>query len=142
MLHNLRGRTMTVTLKVFEQFTELMVRQAFPDHRHRRRRQMPTGSSRGHVRAREIVILMTTAASDSICALPVLSTTDLHCVLMTIVSLSGKISRRVAIHTARMVEHWDNRLESSGRPGIIARDSFMNESCSGAFHSSGGDPWD
>src|SRR6202042_2914459 len=93
MLHNLRGRTMAVTFGIFEQFTELMVRQALPYHRHRGRRQMPTGSSRRHVQAREIVILMTGAASDSICALSVLSTTDLHCVLMTIVSLSRRISR-------------------------------------------------
>jgi len=84
---------MTVPLRIFEQFTELMVRQALPDHRHRGRRQMPIGRPRRHVQAREIVILMTGAASDSSCALPVWSTTDLHCVLMTIVSLSRKISR-------------------------------------------------
>jgi hypothetical protein len=142
MLHHLRGRTMTVPLRIFEQFTELMVRQALPDHRHRGRRQMPTRSSRRHVHAREIAILMTGAASDSICALPVWSTTDLHCVLMTIIPLSRKISRRVAIHAARVVKHRDNCLESSGRPGIIARDSFMNQLCSGPFHSSGGEPWD
>jgi hypothetical protein len=93
MLHNLRGRTMAVPLRIFEQFTELMVGQALPDHRHRGRRQMPTGSSRRHVQAGEIVILMTGAASDSTCTLPVWSTTDLHCVLMTIISLSRKISR-------------------------------------------------
>jgi hypothetical protein len=79
------------------------------------------------VQAREIVILMTGAASDSIYALPVWSTADLHRVTMTIVSLTRKISLGVAIHTARVVEHRDNCLESSGRPGIIARDSFMNE---------------
>jgi hypothetical protein len=94
------------------------------------------------VQAREIVILMTGAASDSICALPVWSTTDLHCVLMTIVSLSREISRCVAIHAARVAEHRDNCLESSGGPGIIARDSLMNELCSGTFRSSDGDPWD
>src|ERR1700733_6142129 len=93
MLHNLRGRMMAVPLRVFEQFAELMVRQPFPDHRHRRRRQMPIGRPRGHVQAREIVILMTGAASDSIYALPLWSTTDLHCVSMTIISLSRKISR-------------------------------------------------
>ena len=84
---------MTVPLGIFEQFTELMVRQPLPDHRHRRRWQMPIGSSRRHVQAHEIVVLMTSAASHSVDALSVWSTTDLHCVSMTIVSLSRKISR-------------------------------------------------
>jgi hypothetical protein len=54
---------------------------------------MPIGRSRGHVQAREIVILVTGAAADSIYALPVWSTADLHRVTMTIVSLTRKISR-------------------------------------------------
>src|ERR1700683_5532735 len=103
MLYNLRGSTMTVLVRIFEQFTELMVRQSLPDHRHRGRRQMPIGRPRKHVQADEIVILMTGAASDSIYSLPLWSTADLHCVSMTVVPLSREISRCVAIHTARVV---------------------------------------
>src|SRR5580693_975572 len=102
MLHNLLRRTMTVPLGIFEQFTKLMVGQSLPDHRHRWRGQMPTGSSRRHVPSREIVVLMTRAAFHCVNPRPVWSPTDLHGVPMTIVSLSRKISYRVAIHTARM----------------------------------------
>jgi len=139
MLHNLLRRTMTVPLGIFEQFTKLMVRQPFPDHRHRRRWQMPIGSSRRHVQAREIVALMTGAAFDGVYALPVWSTTDLHCVSMAIISLSRKISLGMTIDTARMAEHRHNRFESSSGAGIIAH-SFMNELCCGIFHSGHGNP--
>ena len=84
---------MTVPLGIFEQFTKLMVRQSFPDHRHRWRWQMPIRSSWRHVQSREIVVLMTRAAFHSVDAFAVWSTTDLHCVQMTIVSLSREISR-------------------------------------------------
>jgi hypothetical protein len=104
MLHNLLGRTMTVLLWIFEQFTELMVRQSLPDHRHRGRWQMPTGRSRGHVQAREIMILMTGAASDGIYSLSV-SATDLHCVAMAVVTLARKVSTGMTIHAARMAKH-------------------------------------
>ena len=142
MLHNLLQGTMAVPLGIFEQLTNLMVVEPLPDHRHRRRWQMPIGSSRRHAQACKIVVLMTRAASHSVNALPVWSTTDLHCVAMTIVSLSRKISRGVTIHAARVMEHRHDCFESSGRPGIIAWDFFMNELCFGTFHSSGGDPWD
>jgi len=85
MLHNLRRRTMTVPMRIFEKFTELMVRQALQiigiagDGRCNRAPPEACAS-------REIVILMTGAASDSIYALPVWSTADLHRVTMTIVS--------------------------------------------------------
>jgi hypothetical protein len=139
MLHNLLGRTMTVLLGIFEQFTELMVRQPLPDHRHRRRGQMPTGRSRRHVQAHEIVVLMTGAASDSIHSLSV-STANLHCVAMAIVTLTRKVSTGVAIHTARMAKHWNNCFESRGGAGIVWRHNFMNDLCVRMFRSLNGDP--
>ena len=139
MLHNLLGRTMTVLLGIFEQFTELMVRQPLPDHRHRRRGQMPTGRSRRHVQAHEIVVLMTGAASDSIHSLSV-STANLHCVAMAIVTLTRKVSTGVAIHTARMAKHWNNCFESRGGAGIVWRHNFMNDFCVRMFRSLNGDP--
>jgi hypothetical protein len=53
-VHDLFNRTMTVLLWIFEQFTELMVRQPLRNHRHRGRGQMPIGSSRRHVQAHPI----------------------------------------------------------------------------------------
>jgi hypothetical protein len=101
---------------------------------------MPIGCPRRHVQAREIVILVTGAAADSIYALPVWSTADLHRVTMTIISLTRKISIRVAIHTARMTEHRHDCFESGSGAGIIARHYFMNELRSGMFHSLHGNP--
>jgi hypothetical protein len=93
---------MTVLLGIFEKFTKLMVRQPFPDHRHPGRRQMPIGSFRRHAQSHQIVVLMTRAASYGVNALPVWSTTDLHCVSMADVTLTRKVSRGVAIHAARI----------------------------------------
>jgi hypothetical protein len=125
MLHNLLGRTMAVLLGIFEQFTELMVGQTLPDHRHRGRRQMPTGRSGGHVQAREIVILMTGAAADGINSLSV-STANLHCVVMAVVTLTREVSTGVAIHAARVAKHRNNCFESSSGTGIVARRDFMD----------------
>src|SRR5580700_5605969 len=113
VLRNLPRRTTTVPPGILEQPTKLMVGKALPDHRHRGRRQMPIGGSRRHVQAREIVVLMTRAASHGVNALPVGSTADLHCVSMTIVSLPRTISHGVTIHAARMAEHRHNCFESS-----------------------------
>jgi hypothetical protein len=132
MLHNLLGRTMTVLLGIFEQFTELMVRQPFPDHRHRGSGQMPTGRSRGHVRAHEIVILMTAAASDGIYSMSV-SPANLHCVAMAVVTLARKVSAGVAIHTARVAKHRNNCFESRSGADIVA-----TELCVSMFHSLNG----
>jgi hypothetical protein len=101
---------------------------------------MPIGCPRGHVQAREIVILVTGPASDSIYALPVWSTANLHRVTMTIVSLTRKISIGVAIHTARMTEHRHNCFESGSGAGSIVRHYFQNELRSGMLHSLHGNP--
>jgi hypothetical protein len=101
---------------------------------------MPIGSSRRHVQAREVVILMTRTASHGVNAVPVWSAADLHCMSMTIVSLSRKISRGVTIHTARMAEHRDNCFESSSGAGIIARHRLVNQLRSGTYYCLHGSP--
>jgi hypothetical protein len=100
---------------------------------------MPTGRSRGHVQAYEIVILMTGAASDAIYSMSV-STANLHCVAMSVLTLTRKVSTRVAIHTARMVKHGNNCFESRSGNGIVWRHDFMNDLCVSSFHSLNGSP--
>jgi hypothetical protein len=95
---------------------------------------MPTGRSRRHVQASEIMILMTGAASDGINSLSV-STANLHCVAMAVVTLTRKVSTGVAIHTARVAKHRNNCFESRSRAGIIARHDFMNDLCIRMFQS-------
>jgi hypothetical protein len=100
---------------------------------------MPIGSSRRHVQARQIVALMTGAAFDGVYALPVWSTTDLHGVSMTIISLARKISLGMTIDTARIAEHRHNRFESCSCAGIIAH-FLTSELCGGIFHCGHGNP--
>src|ERR1700722_20400572 len=103
---------MTVPLGIFEQFTELTIRQTLPDHRHRGRGQMPAGRSRRRVQAGKIVILMARAAFDGIHAVSGWPTENLHRMAMTVVTLTRKVSLGVTIHTARMTKHWNNGFES------------------------------
>jgi hypothetical protein len=86
---------------------------------------VPTGCSWWHVQACQIVILMTGAASDAIYSLSV-STANLHCVAMAVVTLTWKIASRVAIHTARMAKHWNDCFESRSGARIVAR-AFVND---------------
>jgi hypothetical protein len=100
---------------------------------------MPTGRSRGHVQAHEIVILMTGAASDGIYSMSV-STANLHCVAMAVVTLTRKVSTGVAIHTARVVKHRNNCFESRSGADIVARPGFTSELCVSMFPSLNGNP--
>jgi hypothetical protein len=92
------------------------------------------------VQAREIVILMTGAASDGIYSLSV-SAANLHCVAMAVVTLTRKVTTGVAIHTARVAKHWNNCFESRSGAGIVARHDFMDDLCVGMFHSLNGNPY-
>jgi hypothetical protein len=85
------------------------------------------------------MILMTAAASDGIYSLSV-STANLHCVPMAVITLTRKVSAGVAIHTTRMAKRWNNCFESRSGAGIVARHNFTHELCVGMFHSSNGDP--
>lgn len=61
---------------------------------------MPIRLCRRRVQANEIVVLVASAACDSIRALPVWSTVNLHRESMAVVALTRKISVGVAIHAA------------------------------------------
>jgi hypothetical protein len=65
------------------------------------------------MRARKVMVLVTGAALNRIQSLPFGSASYLHRVLMTIVALAREVSRRVAIHAARMAQHRNNGLKSS-----------------------------
>jgi hypothetical protein len=140
MFHDLLRRTPTVSSGIFEQFTQLMVCQALPDHRHPGRWEMPIGCSRRHLQSCEIVILMTGTAFDGIHAVSVRSAMNLHGVAMAVVTLPRKVTQGMAIHTARMAKHRDNRFESRSRAGIGVRAWFMYELGRGMVRSLSGNP--
>ena len=131
MFHDLPRRAATIFSRIFEKFTKLMVCQALPDHRHPGRWEMPIGCSRRHVQSCEIVILMTGTAFDGIHAVSVRSAMNLHGVAMAVITLARKISGGVAIHTARMAKHGDNRLKSGSGAGVGVSVWFMNVLCRG-----------
>jgi hypothetical protein len=58
---------------------------------------------------------MTTAALDRIYSLSIRSAPDLHRMRVAIISLTRKVSRRVAIHAAGMPQDGNNIFERSGR---------------------------
>src|SRR5580765_3969376 len=105
MLHNLIHCAMAILRRIFKQLTQLPVAQAFPYHRHLRRWQMPIWGPRRHMLVHKIMVLMTCAALQTDDTLPLKTTPDVHCVPMSIVSLPGKVSCGMAIHTARMTEY-------------------------------------
>jgi hypothetical protein len=82
---------------------------------------MPTGRSGRQVQANQIVVVVTSAASDSVQTLPVWSTMNLHRVSMAVVTLPRKISIGVTIHATRVVKYGHNSFESSSGTGIVAR---------------------
>jgi hypothetical protein len=140
MLHNLFGCAMAVPVRIFEQFTELTIRQTLPDHRRRGRGQMPTGRSRRQVQAHEIVVLMARTALDGIHALPGWSAENLHRMAVAVVTLTRKVSMGVTIHTARMTKHRDNGFESSRGAIVVGRHDFMSASCFAMFRKLTGSP--
>src|SRR3954463_15764415 len=76
---------------------------------------MPIGSPGRHVFSSKIMVLMAGAASQTSDTLAFTPTPDVHSVPMSIVSLAGEVSTRMAVHAARMPEHGHNRFK--GRCG-------------------------
>src|SRR5262249_61193045 len=62
VLHNLGDAAMIVLIGVLELRANLSIRQALPDHRHRRRRQVPVRSAGRQVGTSKICALMTGTA--------------------------------------------------------------------------------
>jgi hypothetical protein len=118
MRDNLMNRSVPVPTGVLQQLTKLPVRQAFPDHRHVGRWQMPVGRSRRRMQSSRIVFLMTSAAYDRIRSASIGSAPDLQGMRMAVVSLPGKVSAGMAVHAARVMQYRNDPLEGSGRGPI------------------------
>ena len=70
------------------------------------------------MRAREIMVLVTGAALNRIYSLPIGSASDLHRVLVAIVSLTREISGRVTIHAPRMAQYRHDSLKGIRRRSV------------------------
>ena len=81
---------------------------------------MPVGRSWRCVRVGKILVLVASAALDGVHSLSIGSTADLHGVRMAIVALAREIASGVAVHTARMAQHGNDRLECRSR-GVRGR---------------------
>ena len=79
---------------------------------------MPVRRSGRHVRACQVMVLVTSAALHRIRPLPIESPPDLHGMRMAIVSLAREVSRGVTIHTARMTQHRNDSFKSGGAIGL------------------------
>jgi hypothetical protein len=73
--------------------------------------------------AGQVMILVTRAAFNRVHSLPVGSASDLHRMLMAVVSLTGKISGGVTIHAPRMAQYRNDSLKSSNR--TVARRGLL-----------------
>jgi hypothetical protein len=69
--------------------------------------------------ARQVMVLVTGAACNRIQSLPIRSAPDLHGVQMAVVSLTWKISGRMAIHAAGVAQYGNDRFKGSS--GAIVR---------------------
>jgi hypothetical protein len=85
------------------------------------------------------MILMTAAAPDGIYSLSV-ATANIHCVAMAVVTLAGKVSTGMTIHTARVAKHGNNCFESRSGADIVWQHNFTGDLRVGMFHSLIGNP--
>jgi hypothetical protein len=80
---------------------------------------MPAWRSRGHVLSFEVLILVTAAAGHGGDSISIATAPHVHGVRMSIVSLPRKVSVGMAIHTARMMQHWHYSFERTNCGSII-----------------------
>src|SRR6267143_856497 len=111
MLDELLDVPFLVLLGIFDRLANLRVSQTLPDHRSARRRQTPVRCAGRQVCANKIVVLMTGTAFLRSHAVTLRSASDVHCVGMPVVTLTGKVSVRVTVHTARMPQHGNKGCE-------------------------------
>jgi hypothetical protein len=76
---------------------------------------VPIRRSGRHMDARQVMVLVTGAAFNRIHSLTIGSPTDLHRMLMAVVSLTRRVSGGVAIHATRMAQHRSDGLKSGSR---------------------------
>jgi hypothetical protein len=81
---------------------------------------MPVWRSGRHIQSRDIVLLMTGDALLSKLALTIRSPPDILNVYASIITLTRKVTSRVAIETTRMLENGNDGDEELARPGVIA----------------------
>src|SRR5207249_11436509 len=90
---------------IFEERTELIVREASPNHWRGTRRHLPVRRTRRQVRAREIVILVAGAALLRSYSAAFRTTTHVHGMRVAVVTLPGKVASRMAIHASRVMQN-------------------------------------
>ena len=110
----------SILFRIFDRFAKLPVRQSFPNHRHARRRQVPTRRPRRKMCRAEVVILMAGAAFYRRHTEPHWPTPYVHGVPMRVISLSRIVTLGMTIHAARMPQY---RNESREQRSIVARRS-------------------
>ena len=79
---------------------------------------MPVRRSGRHVRARQVMVLVTSAALNRLRSQPIRSAPNLHGMRMAIVSLAREVSHGVTIHAARMAQHRNDSFKSGGAIGL------------------------
>jgi hypothetical protein len=77
------------------------------------------------VKASRVVVLVTRAAHHHTRADAIRTASNLHAARVTVITLSGIVARRVAIHAPRVPEDWNNSLERrrSGVTPVLRRSS-------------------
>lgn len=87
---------------------------------------MPVGSSGWHMLSLKVMVLVTGAAMYPGDAVSMRTSPHIHRVPMLIVSLAGKVSVGMAIHTSRIVQHWNDGFKCADGRTIIARRRCFN----------------
>src|SRR2546423_4017119 len=105
MLDDLRDGLAVVLFWILDLPADLSGRAAFPDHRHARWRQMPVWCAGRHVQSGDVILLMTGGALLSKLSFTVRSPPDILNVYASIITLTWKVTSRMAIATTRMLEN-------------------------------------
>src|ERR1700730_5197293 len=111
MLDDLRDRFAVVLFGILNLPANLSGGFSFPDHWHVSRRQMPVGRAGRHVQSRDVLFLVASSALLPIKTLSIRSPPHVLGVNVSVITLSGIITRCMAIETARMFEHRNDRDE-------------------------------
>ena len=77
---------------------------------------MPARSAGRQMRVAKIVVLVTGTALLGSHAVPFGTASYIHGMGMAVITLTGKVSHRVAIHTTRVPQNWDKRREERSIP--------------------------
>jgi hypothetical protein len=98
---------------------------------------MPAGRAWGRVLSFEVVVLVAGAAFYGDDAVTVGTAANVHRVRVLVVALARKVSGGMAIHAARMMQHWHDGFEGAGGCSIVMLRYFVRARGVGAFVVSG-----